>query len=156
MKNIVIILLFIVLVLPKMGMANDRKEIRDFEKGEIRALMFKITDWQNQHTEHVAKYRPLNWHLAAYYIGVMKMYKATGEKKYFNQMLDLGEKYNWSTEDDIYDAELDEVFHMYGPGEERNNWNNTGVYEDFTCVKGEVQIPKGKTTCACIRRLGSF
>ena len=41
-------------------------------------------------------------------------------------------------------TELDEVFHMYGPGEERINWNNTGVYEDFACVKGKIQIPKGK------------
>lgn len=41
-------------------------------------------------------------------------------------------------------TELDEVFHMYGPGEERINWNNTGVYQDFACTKGQVYIPKGK------------
>lgn len=41
-------------------------------------------------------------------------------------------------------TELDEVFHMYGPGEERINWNNTGVHVDFACAKGKVQIPKGK------------
>jgi hypothetical protein len=41
-------------------------------------------------------------------------------------------------------TELDEVFHMYGPGEERIDWNNTGVYEDFACTKGKVHIPKGK------------
>ena len=93
--------------------ANDRNEIRDFNRGEIKSLMFKVTDWQNQHTEHVAKYRPLNWHLASYYIGVMEMYKATNEKKYFNQMQALGKQYNWTTEDDIYDADRIAVGQMY-------------------------------------------
>lgn len=43
------------------------------------------------------------------------------------------------------DAEnLKEIFHMYGPGEDFMNWNNTGVYEDFACTKGMVHIPEGK------------
>lgn len=113
MKNLFLTLLLISSVFLNIGMANDHKEIRDFEKGEIRSLMFKVTDWQNQRTEHLDKYRPLNWHLAAYYIGIMEMYKATGEKKYFNQMLDLGKKYNWATEEDIYDADRIAVGQMY-------------------------------------------
>ena len=40
--------------------------------------------------------------------------------------------------------DLEETFHMYGPGEELMDWNNTGVYEDFACAKGEVHIPEGK------------
>ncbi len=39
---------------------------------------------------------------------------------------------------------LKEIFHMYGPGENIMDWNNTGVYEDFACAKGEVHIPEGK------------
>jgi hypothetical protein len=39
---------------------------------------------------------------------------------------------------------LNETFHMYGPGEDFMKWNNTGVYEDFACTKGEVHIPEGK------------
>lgn len=43
------------------------------------------------------------------------------------------------------DAEnLKEIFHMYGPGEDFMDWNNTGVYEDFACTKGKVHIPEGK------------
>ena len=35
------------------------------------------------------------------------------------------------------DAEnLKEIFHMYGPGEDFMDWNNTGVYEDFACSRG--------------------
>lgn len=45
------------------------------------------------------------------------------------------------------DAEdLNGVFHMYGPGEDFMDWNNTGVYEDFACSKGKVHIPKTKQT----------
>lgn len=107
------IFLFSILAVIQTGMAGEQKGIRDLDKGEIKSLMFKVTDWQNAHTEHVKKYRPLNWHLAAFYIGVMEMYKVTGEKKYFNQMFDLGKKYNWATEEDIYDADRIAVGQMY-------------------------------------------
>jgi hypothetical protein len=43
------------------------------------------------------------------------------------------------------DAEnLKDIFHMYGPGEDFMDWNNTGVYEDFACTKGKVNIPEAK------------
>jgi rhamnogalacturonyl hydrolase YesR len=116
-KNIMItkttILFFVLMVFINASHANDRNEIRDFNRGEIKSLMFKVTEWQNQHTEHIEKYRPLNWHLAAYYIGIMEMYKATNEKKYFQQMYELGKKYEWSTEEDIYDADRIAVGQMY-------------------------------------------
>ena len=41
-------------------------------------------------------------------------------------------------------SDLEEVFHMYGPGEDLMDWNNTGVYIDFACTKGSVHIPEGK------------
>ena len=40
--------------------------------------------------------------------------------------------------------ELKDIFHMYGPGEDLIDWNNTGVYEDFACCKGKVHAPEGK------------
>ena len=40
--------------------------------------------------------------------------------------------------------ELKDIFHMYGPGEDFMNWNNTGVYQDFACTKGNVHIPEGR------------
>lgn len=113
MKNTIIIALLILLVFTNGIPANDRNKIHDFKKGEIKLLMFKVTDWQNNHTEHLAKYRPLNWHLATYYIGIMEMYKVTGEQKYFDQMYELGKKYNWATENDVYDADRIAVGQMY-------------------------------------------
>ena len=40
--------------------------------------------------------------------------------------------------------EMSETFHMFGPGENFVEWNNTGVYEDFACTKGKVYIPEAK------------
>ena len=40
--------------------------------------------------------------------------------------------------------ELEDTFHMYGPGEDVTGWNNTGVYQDFACTRGRVHVPKGK------------
>lgn len=42
-------------------------------------------------------------------------------------------------------TELEETIHMYGPGEDFMQWNNTGVYQDFAVTKGEVHFPKGKS-----------
>ena len=38
-------------------------------------------------------------------------------------------------------ATLPEVFHLGGPGADFRRWNNTGVYENFACAAGPVQVP---------------
>lgn len=41
-------------------------------------------------------------------------------------------------------SEMGETFHMFGPGDNFVDWNNTGVYQDFACTKGKVHIPEGR------------
>ncbi len=41
-------------------------------------------------------------------------------------------------------TDIAETFHLYGPGEDFLDWNNTGVYIDFACTKGQVHIPEAK------------
>ena len=41
-------------------------------------------------------------------------------------------------------SEMEHAFHMFGPGDNFIDWNNTGVYEDFACTKGKVNIPENK------------
>lgn len=41
-------------------------------------------------------------------------------------------------------SDLGETFHMFGPGDNFVDWNNTGVYQDFACTSGKVHIPEGK------------
>jgi hypothetical protein len=38
---------------------------------------------------------------------------------------------------------LEETFHLSGPGIDFMEWNNTGVYKAFACAAGPVSIPKG-------------
>ena len=41
-------------------------------------------------------------------------------------------------------SEMKHAFHMFGPGDNFIDWNNTGVYQDFACTKGKVHIPVNK------------
>ena len=41
-------------------------------------------------------------------------------------------------------SEMKHAFHMFGPGDNFIDWNNTGVYDDFACTKGKVNIPVNK------------
>ena len=41
-------------------------------------------------------------------------------------------------------SEMKHAFHMFGPGDNFIDWNNTGVYQDFACTKGKVNIPVNK------------
>ena len=43
-------------------------------------------------------------------------------------------------------SEMGGAFHMFGPGDDFVDWNNTGVYHDFACAKGKVRIPEGKNS----------
>ena len=41
-------------------------------------------------------------------------------------------------------SDMKDTFHMFGPGDNFVEWNNTGVYQEFACTKGKVNIPIGK------------
>jgi len=92
---------------------NAQEKIKDFNKNEMESLLFRVADWQSQQTDHLASYHPLNWHYAAYYIGVMKMYHVTGEKKYLDRMYALGREHKWTTHRNVYDADRIAVGQMY-------------------------------------------
>ncbi|ALJ04929.1 hypothetical protein APS56_07245 [Pseudalgibacter alginicilyticus] len=43
---------------------------------------------------------------------------------------------------------LEETFHIFGPGSNFKEWNNTGVYKNFACAAGPVSVPKGQQPIA--------
>ena len=47
---------------------------------EVKNLIEKVSSWQNKQTDHIKKYTLTNWHFSAYYIGLMRAYKTTGNK----------------------------------------------------------------------------
>ncbi len=42
---------------------------------------------------------------------------------------------------DAREKDLQDVFHLEGPGKDFMAWNNTGVYKNFACAAGPVSIP---------------
>jgi hypothetical protein len=38
-------------------------------------------------------------------------------------------------------SELDEIFHLGGPGIDYMKWNNTGVWKNFACAAGPLSVP---------------
>ena len=86
---------------------------QDQKIDKVADLIDKVIKWQNQQTDHVEKYTRTNWQFASYYIGVMKAYKATGNKDYQNFLYQVGEDHNWETLPDMYHADKIAIGQIY-------------------------------------------
>ena len=80
---------------------------------EVKNLIEKVSSWQNKQTDHIKKYTLTNWHFSAYYIGLMRAYKTTGNKKYYNHLYDVGKTHNWETPYDMYHADKIAIGQLY-------------------------------------------
>ena len=86
---------------------------QDHTIDKVADLIDKVIKWQNQQTEHVEKYTRTNWQFASYYIGVMKAFKATGNKDYQNFLYQVGENHDWETLPDMYHADKIAIGQIY-------------------------------------------
>lgn len=68
----------------------------------IKEVMHKVADWQLANPRNHHK---LDWHYGAFYTGLMALYETTGERRYLNEMINLGQKHNWKLINDIYHAD---------------------------------------------------
>ena len=59
---------------------------------EITALMERAADWQ---LAHPANWKPLEWHNAAFYAGVMALAKVSAGPRFHDAMVQLGEDNHW-------------------------------------------------------------
>ena len=86
---------------------------QDQKIDKVADLIDKVIKWQNQQTDHVEKYTRTNWQFASYYIGVMKAFKATGNKDYQNFLYQVGENHDWETLPDMYHADKIAIGQIY-------------------------------------------
>ena len=86
---------------------------QDHTIDKVADLIDKVIKWQNQQTEHVEKYTRTNWQFASYYIGVMKAFKATGNKDYQNFLYQVGEKPRLGNPTDMYHADKIAIGQIY-------------------------------------------
>lgn len=90
--------------------ANPIRVSTQLDSVTIVNMMKKVADWQlaNPRKEHV-----LNWHYGAFYTGLMALYETTGEQRYLNEMINVGQKHNWKLIDDIYHADRLTIAQVY-------------------------------------------
>ena len=93
-------------------------------------LMDKVINWQNKQTDHVKKYTRTNWQFATYYLGMMKAFKATGNKDYQDFLYNVGEDHSWETLPDMYHADKIAIGQVY-----LDLYQQKGEYTMFKNIK---------------------
>ena len=77
---------------------------------DILNIMHQTADWQLANPWR--KNSQLDWHWGAFYTGLRALYEVTGEDRYKNEMINIGQSSNWKPIDDIFHA--DRVFRFPG------------------------------------------
>jgi unsaturated rhamnogalacturonyl hydrolase len=78
--------------------------------GEITGMMEDVADWQ---LHHPAKWKPLEWHNAAFYAGVMALAKVSTGPRFLDKMTKLGEVNQWKLGPRAYHADDHAVGQTY-------------------------------------------
>jgi rhamnogalacturonyl hydrolase YesR len=78
--------------------------------GEITALMERVADWQ---LAHPAKWKPLEWHNAAFYSGVMALARDSASPRFHDAMRKMGENSHWQLGPRPYHADDHAVGQTY-------------------------------------------
>ena len=74
--------------------------------GDILNIMHQTADWQLANPWR--KSSRLDWHWGAFYTGLRALYEVTGEDRYKNEMINIGQSNNWKPMDDIFHADSPE------------------------------------------------
>ncbi len=100
--------------LPSLAMTNP------LDTAAIEHVMRLSADWQlsNPLTEKHARSSPLNWLYGAFYVGLRSFYELTGEQRYKDEMINVGQSNDWQPMDEIFNADrlaiIDNWAWLYG------------------------------------------
>lgn len=83
---------------------------RDPAPAQILAQMEKVADWQ---WDHPAKWKPHQWHNAAYYAGVMALADVSASPRFIERMIQIGETNHWRLGPRTYHADDHAVGQTY-------------------------------------------
>lgn len=73
------------------------------EKKDILAIMHKAADWQLSNPRY--DINPIDWHYGAFYTGLRALYELDPGNRYLNELLNIGQHYNWRPMDEIFHAD---------------------------------------------------
>ena len=82
-----------------------------YDATNIKNIMRQTADWQLANP--FTKVSRLEWHWGAFYIGLDALYETTREDRYLNEMINLGDHFNWKLIDDIYHADRIAIADVY-------------------------------------------
>ncbi len=77
----------------------------------ILEQMHRVADWQlaNPYTERQKN----DWQWGAFYTGLMAAYEASGEDRFLEEMLSVGQEYDWEMREDVLHADRLLIADMY-------------------------------------------
>lgn len=82
-----------------------------YNKEQIKELMKRVADWQLGRS-YIEK-KKNDWHWGAFYEGLMATYGATKEKRYWDEMMNVGQFFNWGLLKDVMHADRLLICDMY-------------------------------------------
>ncbi len=83
-----------------------------FHKKAIEDIMIRTADWQLANPKYNA--HPLDWHYGALYTGIRQLYELTGKDRYLDELINIGQWYNWKPLDDIFHADRLTIVDIWG------------------------------------------
>ncbi len=118
-----------------------------FDPGFIVDIMHKTADWQLANPrEHD---RP-DWQYGAFYTGIWALYETTGEQRYLNEILNIGEANNWKLMNDIYHADRLTIAQVFADA-----YMETGREEILEKVRWVMDMHVNRTAPADVRFEGN-
>jgi rhamnogalacturonyl hydrolase YesR len=83
----------------------------------ITNLMVRVADWQLANPTRQDQWKRtihlLDWHYAAFFVGLMDLYDLTGADRYRREMYNIGQHYQWKTLDEILHADRIAIIDMF-------------------------------------------
>ncbi len=113
------------------GIKTDKQNLKPsnkFTEDAVRNVMKSVADWQLQET---LRYDLTDWTNGALFAGMVEWAKISGEEKYFNCLIDIGNKTRWRLGNRTYHADdhcvgqmYIELFRKYGDNKMINSLKN--------------------------------
>ena len=82
----------------------------------ILKIMQRVADWQlaNPLPGDDFKKKQLDWLYGAFYTGLMRLYQTTGDTRYADEMINVGDQVEWELLDDIFHADRLTIVDVWG------------------------------------------
>lgn len=82
-----------------------------FKTEDIKKIMKKVADWQL--TRSFIDKQKNDWHWGAFYVGLIAAYEATGDTRYWDELMNVGQLFDWELREDVMHGDRPLVCEIY-------------------------------------------